>query len=432
MHEVDVLVVGGGLSGLAAAVASAASGAHTVLLERGLELGGNVSQAYVHTLCGLFETPRNTDDFVYANPGFTPWFSERLRKAGAARTPEIHGRVAVMPIYPPRLAVFAQDIVKTFPLLSVQLGACLTKLEVDALAAEKAVAVYEQQGIKKSLWSTVIIDTTGDATAAVLAGAEVDQPAADVLQNATLIFRVNGANRADLSGYSRLRISAAIARGAQQGELPQQCESIFIRPGEAEGEAYISLNVPKWKNRIFNPLDRDFLEDYTRHAHNLAEKLIEFLRQHVSGWSTCAILSWPNAIGLRESRCIKGRYVMTEQDILSGMKRDDAIAQSTWPIELWQDHYHATFQYPAAACNIPLSALVSHTHRNLGMAGRCMSGSHEALGALRVLGTAMATGEAIGIAAAIVANQGSTLADISAAEVNACRDKLITTEFIQP
>ena len=432
MHEVDVLVVGGGLSGLAAAVAAAASGARTVLLERAEELGGNVSLAYVHTLCGLYESPRNADDFVYANPGFTSWFSEGLREAGGACAPEIHGRVAVMPIYPPRLAAYAFNITERFPSLSVQFGARLSKLEVDASGVDKAVAVYDQYGNEKSILATTVIDTTGDATAGMLAGAEVDTPSSDLLQNATLIFRVSGANNADLSGYSRLRVSAAIARGAQQGELPPQCESIYVRPGEADGEAYISLNMPKWKDRDFDPLDDDFLAEYTKFSHELAENLAKFLCKNVSGWSECALLSWPSTIGVRESRHMAGQYVMTGDDVLSGAKFSDVIAQSTWPIELWQDHYHATFQYPEAACDIPLGALVSRTHQNLGMAGRCMSGSHEALGALRVLGTAMATGEAIGIAAANAVDQGIALADVSAETVKACRKNLITTDFIQP
>ncbi len=68
---------------------------------------------------------------------------------------------------------------------------------------------------------------------------------------------------------------------------------------------------------------------------------------------------------------------------------------------------------------MPLGALVSATHPRLGMAGRCLSATHEALGALRVIGTALATGEALGVAAALAAAAGSDLGSIAPARVRA-------------
>ena len=70
-------------------------------------------------------------------------------------------------------------------------------------------------------------------------------------------------------------------------------------------------------------------------------------------------------------------------------------------------------------CSIPLGALVSRSHPRLGMAGRCLSASHEALGALRVIGSALATGEAVGIAAALAADAGIALAAVPARDVRA-------------
>jgi hypothetical protein len=108
---------------------------------------------------------------------------------------------------------------------------------------------------------------------------------------------------------------------------------------------------------------------------------------------------------------------VTREDVLSGRVRDDEVARSSWPIELWSDHRRARFEYPEAPCSVPLGALVSRSHARLGAAGRCLSASHEALGALRVIGTALATGEAVGIAAALAADTRSTLAEIAAQDV---------------
>ncbi len=99
--------------------------------------------------------------------------------------------------------------------------------------------------------------------------------------------------------------------------------------------------------------------------------------------------------------------------MLAGRRSADEVALSTWPIELWHDHRRAIFEYPAGPCSIPLGALVSRSHPRLGMAGRCLSATHEALGALRVIGTALATGEAIGVAAALAADAGVALGKIA-------------------
>jgi len=124
-------------------------------------------------------------------------------------------------------------------------------------------------------------------------------------------------------------------------------------------------------------------------------------------------------VGIRETRRLRGRVIVERDDVLQGRRRDDEVALSSWPIELWHDHLRARFEYPRAPCGIPLGALVSASHSQLGMAGRCLSASHEALGALRVIGTALATGEAIGVAAALAADRGLALTDISPARVRA-------------
>jgi hypothetical protein len=301
-------------------------------------------------------------------------------------------------------------------------------------AAERRLVQAEYAGPdgECTVRAKLVIDASGDAAAGHLAGAACEAPEGDELQNATLIFRVKGANQAELGGYSRLRLSAAIARGASRGELPAGCDSVLVRPGEQPGEAYISLNLPKGSARPYAPLDGAFMREYTRHAHTLAEALIEFLRSKMPGWSSIQLLAWPQRIGVRESRHLLGYYVMQEQDILEAVRFSDAVARSSWPVELWRGHQGANFKYPNGVADIPLRALISRSHDNLGMAGRCMSGTHTALGALRVLGTAMATGEAIGLAAALAADTARALVQVSATEVNILRNRLMEKVFLQP
>ena len=120
---------------------------------------------------------------------------------------------------------------------------------------------------------------------------------------------------------------------------------------------------------------------------------------------------------VRVPRRLRGLHRVTDDDVLSGHRRADEVAISTWPVELWQDHRRARFEHPRGPSSVPLGSLVSRSHPWLGMAGRCLSATHEALGALRVIGTALATGEAIGVAAALAADRGSGLDSIAALDV---------------
>ena len=125
------------------------------------------------------------------------------------------------------------------------------------------------------------------------------------------------------------------------------------------------------------------------------------------GFAAARVADWPARVGIRETRRVLGRVVLEREDVLEGRRRDDEVALSSWPIELWEDHRRARYEHPAAPCSVPLGALVSRSHPRLGVAGRCLSASHEAHGALRVIGTALATGEAIGVAAALAAHAGA-------------------------
>jgi hypothetical protein len=324
------------------------------------------------------------------------------------------------------LAEYAQTVVAQFPALEVWRESRLTGLRLSPEAGHlKSHATCRHQGQDRLIHAKIVIDSSGDAVAGALAGATTEAPPAEELQNATLIFRVTGADPNALGGYSRLKLSAAIARGATRGELPAGCDSVLVRPGEQVGEAYISLNLPKWRKREYAPLEEAFMQDYTQHARRLGENLIAFLRDRLPGWSQCRLLEWPQKIGVRETRHMLGHYVMQEADILRAASFPDAVARSSWPVELWQGHKGANFKYPTGVAEIPLRALISRSFANLGMAGRCMSGSHLALGALRVLGTAMATGEAIGLAAALAIEANSSLLAVSANAINERRNHLM-------
>lgn len=413
----DVAVVGGGLAGVAAACSAADRGAATLLVEQAPALGGNASGAFVHTICGLYlQTPEAP---VPANPGFAPRFVAGLTAAGAAGPPERAGRVWVVPTHPPAIEHYAAQQCAARASLEVRLDC---RLVATRLAERPSTLVLEDAGGRREVRADLVIDTSGDGALGELGAAAIARAPEDARQLPSYIARIGGVPAQDVAGYGRLRLTVALASQARRAALPAGCESVLLRPAADPGEAYLTLNVSRAEVEAAAGSDpEEFRRALERRARDHVEVIVAHLRQTRAGYAQCRVVAWPRRLGVREGARLQGLVSLDEISLLAGRRRDDEVAVSSWPIELWQDHRGARFRYPEAACSIPLGALVSRSHPQLGMAGRCLSASHEALGALRVLGTALATGEAIGIAAALAAERRVGLAEIKAFEVREVR-----------
>jgi hypothetical protein len=136
----------------------------------------------------------------------------------------------------------------------------------------------------------------------------------------------------------------------------------------------------------------------------LADVLTRFLTG-TPGFSNAFIAALPARVGVRESRRVRGETRIETADVLCGATFPDAVALSTWPIEMREEATGARLRFPEEnrPCEVPLGALRARGFPNLFVAGRCLSSSHEAQASLRVIGTCLATGEAAGLAAAILA-----------------------------
>ncbi|MFI5215334.1 MAG: FAD-dependent oxidoreductase, partial [Candidatus Limnocylindria bacterium] len=284
-------------------------------------------------------------------------------------------------------------------------------------AAPQAITLRSEGAAESRFTAGVLVDASGDASLGWLGGAEVAEASAEDLQLPSLIFKMGGVDTSELSGFARLRLTHAVAGAVRSLELPEGCESVLVRPGAATGEVYLTLNVPRPERAAYAPLDPAQLAALEQGARESAVRIADFLRRTRPAFAASRIEAWPRRIGVRETRRLAGAALLARGDVLEGRAHVDQVATSTWPIELWHDHRRASFEYPVRPCSIPLGALVSRSHPRLGMAGRCLSATHEALGALRVVGTALATGEAVGIAAALAADAGIALGAVPAGEV---------------
>ncbi len=411
----DVAVVGGGPAGFAAALAAARLGARTLLLERADRLGGNAALAFVHTICGLYR-PCDGAAAVPAQQGFALRFAEALARAGGARPPERAGRVWVLPTDPPRLAALAAELCAGAPGLELALGCELVAAKLSPAERGRQELRLAGPGPRVAeVEAEVAVDASGDAALGALAGAALAEPGP--LQRPSYIFRLGGVETAELAGFAKLRVSHAAAGAVRAGRLPPGCESVLVRRGFAPDEVYVTLNLPLLPGEVYDPLEPACLVELATRARRDAEALLGFLRATRPAFEKARVTAWPERVGVRETRRLVGRACLGREAVLEGRTHPDEVAVSSWPIELWEDHRRARFEHPAGPCSVPLGALVSRSHPRLAMAGRCLSASREALGALRVIGTALGTGEAAGVAAALAADAGAPLAAIPAARV---------------
>lgn len=428
----DVVVAGGGPAGVAATLAAASLGARVLVVERDDRFGGNVAQAFVHTICGLF-LPSAAQRAEHAHAGIPRAFAEALAGRGAAGEVEWAGAAGFLPIDPAGLRRLAEELVDgradrrmRARLTAVRTGT--TGAPIHSEAPGEAPGEDSGEPLRLDLESAAegfeaieawtLVDATGDASAAAVAGAPVEAAAPDELQHASYIVRIDGVDLARLDRMERARTSAFAARAVRRGLLDDFGESIVLRPAVERGCVYLTMNLPKPDPARFDPLDAEQMGRLELRAVAATDELLRLLAAERPAFRDARLGARPLRVGVRETRRVRGLERLEVDAVVGGRRRDDEACVTTWPVEIWNDWRRMEFRAVDGAASIPLGCLVAdHPSRRIAMAGRCASASHEALGAIRVVATAMAMGEAAGVASAMVAQRGGSLEDVTASAV---------------
>ena len=397
-EKFDILVVGGGTAGIAAAVSAARTGAKTLLIERRSALGGMASNALVHTLCGLYLLRDDeTQPLAYANEGFPREFAESLIAAGGASAPVRMGKLDVLPHRPAALAAVADDITRRIPNLTVHLHTDLTGIE--SASGQIQAARFHSRGRVFEVEVKSLIDASGDAEAAALAGAEFECAPPDRLQRPAYIFGIGGADESALEGDARLKLAHLLSGAVTSGHLSTEALGVAFRYGMSQSEIWATLDL---QADPYDPCSPECLTRVEACGRRVAFEMIRFLRSHAAGFENSRITCTPAQVGVRESRRVLGVGCLTEEDILQGRTGKEPVAFACWPLELRENAKGPRFRFPVEnrPAGISLDCLRSRTFENLFVAGRCISCTHEAQASIRVTGTCLATGEAAGKAAA--------------------------------
>ncbi|MGD9880249.1 MAG: FAD-dependent oxidoreductase [Reyranella sp.] len=413
--ECDVLASGGGMAGTVAAVAAARQGARTVLFERHGFLGGAATAGAVGQFVG-WET--RSGRRVIA--GIAEEIVERLQKAGASTG---HGSFIMSTGHRMDRVEYDTEILKVvLDEIAYEAGVRVLLHSQLAQASRRGRAIGSATLLTKGglldVRARVFIDASGDLDLMARVGAPfLVLEAGESLQPATMMFRLGPIDFALFDDMSFEAKAALSARGVAEGALPRAALHCSRVPGSDDGW----FNVTRIAIDASDPFA---LSDGEREGRRQALAAARFIATHVPGCSRARLVSFAPQLGIRETRRIAGLATLTADDLRNGAEFIDAMALGAYPIDV----HHAggaaiTFEElgPDHVYALPYRIAVPQGLDNVLVAGRGLSATHEAHGAIRVMPTAMAVAHAVGTAAALTAASNQPAASLDPATL---REKL--------
>ncbi|MCC2099320.1 MAG: FAD-dependent oxidoreductase [Hyphomicrobiales bacterium] len=417
----DVVVAGGGASGMIAAVAAARNGARVMLIERESCLGGTATSAYVAQYVGFYN--HNTQA-VWGIPyeltrriieaGGSEDFGHYTMAEAAANPLTIHH----FPFNPEIVKIVADEMTDEAGidiLLHAQI--CGVVMDGDTVAG---VSVETISG-RRDITGKVIIDATGDAIVAHAAGIRMlDEEDADrqSRQPMTLCFRLSNVDVPAFRSLPRDRKRALALKGIQDGELFWESMSFVSTPGGHDAICLMSRIMG------LDALNEADLSEAERVGRRQIKSIAAFLKREVPGFEQSILASIAPRVGIRETRRIEGQYMLTGEDILQQRRFEDTVALGCGPMDIHDPHGTGiSLHMPPAPFDIPMRTMIPKQADGLIVTGRAICATHEANGGARHMATAMALGQAAGTMAAIAAADDVAVRDLASERVRAALRK---------
>lgn len=402
----DVIVVGGGPSGIAAALSAKEQGASVLVIERAGVVGGNLTHGHVGPMMGGYVKNSMADEInELLKPNMNP------------------------------------DLVHDFEDAKIKLTELLSERGVDVIlnstvcAAEcregriESIAYTTQSGIC-SVCADIFIDASGDGVLSYLAGEQVEVGREDHLcQPCSIMFTING-----------IKEGCQIICKHEEMDTPLPCGIGYLelcKRAEKSGELPKNVSIVRLYDSIYpdeqmvnatqaNGYDTLDSADYTRAQIELRGqmgKVVDFLRNNINGYENIRIKDSSDVIGVRESRRVIGKYVLTAEDLIEGKKFDDVVVHNAFfaidihnPTGGGQSESEGLPQQ-SAFYDIPYRSLLPNVNTNLLTAGRCISGTHRAHASYRVMNISINIGQAAGIAAGLAIAKSVTPRELSVKEI---------------
>lgn len=424
--EVDVVVCGGGSSGVVAAIAAARQGARTVLIEHQGFLGGVTTAMGVNGVGGwqhdwdgrplIAGIPLEIMQALAAIEGGADaaWVGRLAQPFGTGEGLRLGLNCYWIQSNPEWMKLVLDRLVAAAGVrLLLHADAVLPIMDGERVAG---VSIESKSG-REAVLAPVVIDCTGDGDIAARAGAEVaiGRAGDGACQPMTTIFTVGGFDRAlhiqqqkeDPQAADRFRPAIAAARA--RGEIRLNPNDVFCAQTAVDGRypSVVSSNVTRIQG--LSAIDVEELTRAEQLGREQVAEIIAFARRDMVGFRNAFLCGMPAKIGLRESRRILGDHVLTGEEVKQGARFADAIARGIYTLDI---HNPTGVGEPShlealdGPYDIPYRCLLPRGLEGLLVAGRCISGDAIALSSYRIQSHCMAMGQAAGTAAALAARDG--------------------------
>lgn len=413
MKHYDIVVAGGGFAGVSAAISSAREGKRVLLIEKYNCLGGVASFNLVIPFMQYFTHDKQTGKRIDLSQGLFTEILERLRAMGG--------------LCPSWEQSFNEETLK----LVLNRMVCESGADIlfqsyitDAKCVDGRVQEITISSVsgKHQISADYFIDATGDANLATLCGFDfvLGRESDGLCQPMTLSFRVANV---DPEKYAKCadKINPLYKKYKSEGKITNPRENLLIFKTPCESILHFnSTRVVK--------LDPTNVYDLTRAeiiAREQVFEIIQLLKDNFDAFENAYLVSTGMQIGVRESRKIVGEYTLTRDDIVSLKGFEDSIAVCNYDIDIHSPDGSGTSHYyfeKGDYYTIPYRCLIPRGSKNLLVAGRCVSATHEAQASIRTMPTCVNLGQGAGEACAIA---HSSCCDVSQIDIKLLQDTLV-------
>lgn len=419
----DVVVVGGGTAGCAAAYMSGKLGLKTLLIEKNIHLGGTITSGLVIPVMMSGNNQINTE--------FRTALIEELRKLGGQTTyndnpawfnPELTKIALDNLMRKANVEVFFDTHIIALKINNNNIEKI--KLSKEILSVSTEESDMDAKRLSVSIEAKYVVDATGNCEIGKISNCQFLEKNNE-FQPVTLRFMMGGI---DLETF---------ANWLEDYDKDRDVTTIVRTDGHVHlSTAYTWDNDKKWaleplfkdavKKKILKRYDTNYFQIFTvpgmrgtiafncpriidynnsLEIKSISKALIiarqniyrylQFCREYFPGFEKAYISNIADMLGVRVSRRIKGKYIYTIDDLREGKKFDNPVVISNYPVDVHSNKQNGSTLKTYKEYQLPLECLMSADIENLFVAGRCLSADYLAQGALRVQSSCFSMGEAV-------------------------------------